>query len=401
MIQKLTTSLDADRRISTPIDDSPRHEFSVRLIDSLEELEALEDAWQRLMDTAVHRNLMFDPDFLIPAFKHFADGAVQVLIVEAPYRNGFSTSAVLCGLLPLKKQPNRFRSLTSGHETWIHEQCFDGTPLLRDDCASEVLHAICDHLATQEKTISLRLDTVSNEGRFAEVLTNVLRERHVSPFTRDSYTRACLRPEFDAETYFEKHVSKSVAKTQRRLSRRLEERGAVSLTAYRDADSATTMIEHFLRLEASGWKGESGTALKCQTANREFFQEMVERCLSKEKLSFLTVQLDGQPIAMLCDLYSGGIGYSFKTAFDDSLREFSPGMMAELRNIEYMHDLGIEFMDSCAMPENQTINRIWGQRRRFQNLTIPLGGPLSRLSVAAMPLLKEIRNSLRRRNSSK
>jgi hypothetical protein len=347
------------------------------------------------MDTAVHRNLMFDPDFLIPAFKHLADGAVQVLVVEAPPKSNFDAAPVLCGLLPLKKKTNRFQSLIAGHETWLHEPCFDGTPLLRDDCASEVLHAIFDYLATREKTTLLRLDAVSNEGRFGQVLTDVLRAREITPFCRDSFTRAGLKPEFDAETYFEKHVSKSVAKTQRRLSRRLEERGTVSLIAHRDGESAQTMIEHFLRLEASGWKGESGTALKCQTANREFFQEMVERCLSKEKLSFLTLNFNGQPIAMLCDLYTGSIGYSFKTAFDEALREFSPGTMIELKNIEYLHDLGIDFMDSCTMPDNQAINRIWGQRLRFQNLTIPLSGRFARLSVASMPLLKEMRNWLR------
>jgi CelD/BcsL family acetyltransferase involved in cellulose biosynthesis len=391
MIQKLTPTPDSKRLLSTHVDDTPRHEFSVRMIESEQELEAIVPAWQRLLETAVHRNLMLDPDFLIPAIKHLSEDSVQVLVVEAPQKSNPDAPPVMCGLLPLKR-PRGFRASRSDWEVWMHDQCVDGTPLLREDCAAETLDAIFDHLTVSEKSGLLRLDMITNEGRFAQVLTDVLHARGLPVCCRDSYTRACFRPELDAETYCQKHVSKSVAKTQRRLSRRMDERGAVSVVAYRDAESAEPMIEHFLRLEASGWKGESGTALKSQTANRKFFQEMVRRSMSNDKLSFLTLKLDNQPIAMLCDLYSGAVGYSFKTAFDDALGEFSPGMMIELRNIEYMHDLGVDCVDSCTMPNNQTINRIWGQRLRFQNVTIPLGGRWSRLKVAAMPLLKEMRD---------
>ena len=52
---------------------------------------------------------------------------------------------------------------------------------------------------------------------------------------------------------------------------------------------------------------------------------MVSRSAAHGKLSFLALRLDGIPIAMLCDLYSEGLGYSYKTVFDNELADFSPG----------------------------------------------------------------------------
>jgi hypothetical protein len=36
------------------------------------------------------------------------------------------------------------------------------------------------------------------------------------------------------------------------------------------------------------------------------------------------------------------------------------------------------------------INRVWPDRLRYQNLVIACGGPISKLAVAAMPLLQQV-----------
>ena len=392
MIQKLTRNQTAaDLSQSNVLADAPQSEFSARWIDSVDELESLQPSWERLMEVAIHRNLMFDPDFLIPAFRHLADQTVRILVIEAHHKNQPQGRPVLCGLLPL--QTKRVYGLPlASLETWLDEQCVDGTPLLRCDCAKPTLQFLFDFLAKSEKTKLFSLPLVSNSGEFANVLTDVLYARAVKPFHRDSFTRACFRPEADAGTYFAHHVSSSVQRTQRRVARRLEEQGSVSVSCYRTAESSDSMLEHFLRLEASGWKAAAGTALRNNQRSESFFREMVTRSMVHGKLSFLAVELNGQPISMLCDLYAGDRGYAFKTAFDEHFQEFSPGMMAELRNIEHMHDNDVTFVDSCTLPNNESMNRIWGGRTRFQSLVIPLAGKLSRWAVAALPLLQQLRH---------
>ena len=392
MIQKLRTVPSAARLArSGVLADAPQAEFTARWIDSVEELERLQPAWERLMDVAIHRNLMFDPDFLIPAFRHLADKSVRILVIEATPKNQRQATPVVCGLLPL--QTKRVYGLPlASLEIWLHEQCVDGTPLLRFDCAKPTLEFLFDFLAETAKTKLFSLPTVSNSGEFGNLLTDVLFARGIKAFQRDSFTRACFRPEADANIYFDLHVSSSMQRTQRRLTRRLEEQGEVSVTRYCDADDSDSMLARFLQLEASGWKAETGTALRSKPSSEAFFRELVTRSMRHGKLSFLAVELNGQPISMLCDLYAGDSGYAFKTAFDDKYQEYSPGMMAELRNIESMHDNGITFVDSCTLPDNETINRIWGGRIRFQSLVIPLRGKFSRWAVAALPIMQQLRH---------
>ncbi len=393
MIQKLSTVPSAARLArSGVLADAPQAEFTARWIDSVDELESLQPAWERLMDVAIHRNLMFDPDFLIPAFRHLADKSVRILVIEATPKNQPHGTPVICGLLPL--QTKRVYGLPlASLEIWLHEQCVDGTPLLRFDCAKQSLEFLIDFLAETEMTKLLSLPMVSNSGEFANLLTDLLYARGIKAFQRDSFTRACFLPEADASTYFDLHVSSSVQRTQRRLTRRLEETGELSVTCYCEADDSDSMLEQFLQVEASGWKAETGTALRSRPSSEGFFREMVTRSMHHGKLSFLAVELNGQPISMLCDLVAGDSRYSFKTAFDDNYKEYSPGMMAELRNIESMHDNGVTFVDSCTLPNNETINRIWGGRIRFQSLVIPLRGKLSQWAVAALPILQQLRHA--------
>ena len=379
-----TNSVAANR---APGFDTPDGQWRARWIDSVEELETMYASWMRLLETAVHRNLFLDPDFFIPAFKHFGDRSTRVLAIEASQKSKPSAAPVLCGLIPLQRKKIYGMPL-SAMEVWNSPQCVDGTPLLRSDCASEVLEFAWEFLVQHEKVALLSLNTVSNDGAFGCALNDLLFAKGVQPFYRSSWTRAGFVPEKDSDTYFQKHVSSSVQRTQRRLARRLAERGDISTAAFRDR---ADLVTHFLRLESSGWKQAAGTALDATDATRLFFEEMVTRSLVREKVSFLCVQLNGRPISMLCDLYSGGQGYAYKTAFDDSLREFSPGVMAELENIRYMHQMGVTRMDSCTAPDNQTINRIWGTRLRFHSLVIPLQARLSRWTVALMPLLQQLK----------
>lgn len=397
MIQKPLPSLSVSSSLAraAAATDTPAANFRGRLIESVDELEALKSDWERLLDVSLHRNLFLDPDFLIPAIKHLADGSVKVLVIDAPQKSDASGPRVICGLLPLQKK--RLYGLPlRGLESWLHDQCYDSTPLLRCDCVKDVLSFMLDFLEEHEKTAMLSLNVVSGEHEFSRVLTDVLYARETVPFYRDAFTRASFQPELDYETYLQLNVSKRVRQNFRRLHRRLEEQGEVSVTSGQDPALSDQLSDRFLELEASGWKAESGTAIRCHESTQNFFREMAARSLANEKMKFLTVSFNGKPISMLCDLHSGDRGYSYKTAFADEMQDYSPGLMAEMHNIQNMHDDGVRFMDSCTSPDNAMINRIWKGRTRFQSLIVPLQGRLTRWATAMMPLMQQASRCLPR-----
>lgn len=410
MIQKITTPILAppvarpkvgQRHYRVAEVDLPLMNFTGRLIHDLKELESIAARWQRLMETAVYPNLFFDPDFLIPAIRHLEQNDVAVLVVEAPRRMHPEGEPVICALMPLVSK-SIYGMPLSGREIWKHDQCFDCTPLLRRDCAAEALQFALQYLHTEHGVQMLSVNTVAGQGAFANLLTNQFYGSLMTVFHRDAFTRACFSPASDAETYINSQVSKSTRKGTQRLSRKLAESGDLT-TQWSDASSRVAdhamWIDEYLNLEAAGWKGREGTALSTSDATLAFFREMATRTMPLGKLQMLKVSLDGRPVSMICDLFGHNRGAHFKTTFDESLHEFSPGLIAELENIPQLHQRNLELVDSCADPNHSMINRVWSDRVRFQSLVIALGGKLSQAAVASMPLLQLARHSLRKKGT--
>ena len=123
---------------------------------------------------------------------------------------------------------------------------------------------------------------------------------------------------------------------------------------------------------------------------------MVHESASAGRLVVLSILLDGNPIAMLCDFTTPTHGVAYKTAFDDAFQQYSPGLIAELENIEAVHQRsGMEWIDSATAADNQTMNRIWGQRLPFQNVLVSLQSGPSRWLVNRLPQVQSCWRTVR------
>ncbi|WNG90460.1 GNAT family N-acetyltransferase [Mycobacterium sp. ITM-2016-00317] len=190
------------------------------------------------------------------------------------------------------------------------------------------------------------------------------------------------------------------AKDYRRRKRRLTELGEVEQRVLADGEEVGPWAEMFLALERKGWKGRLGTAMDCAPPDAAFFREMCQGAHAAGRLMMLAIFLDGQPLAMQCNLRSGNGSFAFKVAYDEDYASHSPGWLLELYNIELLHgDRGIEWMDSCASHDNP-INRVWKERRFITNRWISTGRAPGDLLVALMPLVSWLRRKTRRRATS-
>ena len=81
----------------------------------------------------------------------------------------------------------------------------------------------------------------------------------------------------------------------RRAKRQLEEQGTLELKHYSAADPEA--LEKFYALEASGWKGAEGTAIKCDPHTRQFYDAVAQAAARDGYLSLDFLELNGKPIA--------------------------------------------------------------------------------------------------------
>lgn len=399
MIQKLTDKDSVtgsrsvnDSRMSIEV-DTPELIFQARWIEDVKGLQGGLEDWQRLTECALRPNFCFEPNFLIPAFEHLNEQGAKLLVVEAACLAD-SNQTVWCGIMPLVKT-SVFKLPFAAMEIWKHDQCFDCTPILRSDCAAEALRYAFKFLKDQGVSL-LSADTIANDDVFKAVWDQVVSDTRSATFVRQAFERACFRPAENHESYVKQHVSKSICKNTKRLGRRLAEQGELEFHVSDETSDFEQLADAFLEIEASGWKAESGTALMCKPSTEQFYRSMVEASAKRNRIRFLSVTLDREPIAMLSDLYSERHGFAYKTAFDESYSAYSPGLLAEVHNIEKMHDYQVDYVDSCTEPDNQTINRMWGQRLAFQKTIVALKGGPAQWAIKSLPTVKRWANHFRK-----
>lgn len=354
--------------------DQPSAEMSVRWITSAEELEALRPQWDRLSEVSLRKNLTFNHNYLVPAMRHLGNGKVKLLVVESTVLEQ-PDQKVLCGLMPISES-SLFGLPLRSMAIWKHVHAFDSTPLLRRDCALEAL-VMALKAVREAGGKFLEIDTFGADSGVAEVLAAAIKELGWGCFRRNRFERAAFRPSRSHDEYMKTCVSKGTRKKYQRLVRRVEELGQFEVEISNVDSDFDALAQSFLDLEARGWKGAAGTALNCSEHEQAFFQEMVRQSSQLGRVSFLSLMLDGKPIAMLCDLYDGNHGAAFKTAFDEDFGSYSPGILAEIKNIEYLHHAGVTSMDSCTAPDNQAINRILKDRLAFESGVVGLGAGLA------------------------
>ena len=112
----------------------------------------------------------------------------------------------------------------------------------------------------------------------------------------------------------------------RRSRRQLEEQGGTLELKHYNTDDPTA-LQSFYDLEGSGWKGEEGTAIKCDPRTRQFYDSVAQAAAKAGYLSLDFLELNGKPIA-------GHFGFNFrgryllsKAGYNEDYRRYGPGQL--------------------------------------------------------------------------
>jgi CelD/BcsL family acetyltransferase involved in cellulose biosynthesis len=111
----------------------------------------------------------------------------------------------------------------------------------------------------------------------------------------------------------------------RRSKRQLEEQGTLACKHFDAADPEA--LQKFYDLEASGWKGEEGTAIQCNLPTRQFYDLVAQAAARDGYLSLDFLELNGRPIAAHFGFNLRGRYFLAKAGYDESYRRQGPGQL--------------------------------------------------------------------------
>lgn len=372
---------------------------TTRVCASPQELAAHSDAWADLASHAAEPNVFHEPWFLLPAVEAF--GKDEHFLFVLAY-----SDTELIGFFPLARRRG-YRGMPLSYVTlWQHTYAFHGTPLVRQGHERDALRALLAWAAQDGRCGAfLELPGLDAEGPFALALGDVLRERVRLSFVVDQGQRAFFRPatHADATAYIEDALRGKRIREYRRQERRLGEPGGVT---YRVLDSAADLeawVGQFLALEASGWKGQEGTALGLREPDRTFFAAVCKSAFERGRLMMLGLFAQDKPVAMKVNFLAPPGAFAFKIAFDEAFARFSPGVLLEMENVRRVYAMPeLAWMDSCAVPDHFMINRLWLERRAVETRLVSAGGVRGVLALRLLPALRWLKRkarSLRRQNA--
>ena len=361
--------------------------MAVRTLDPAAITDSDLARWRRLAEKAIEPNPFYSPEALLPAARHLGVREVELIVVD----DGDEWAACM----PARRARGWRRMPTRGTAVWRHRYCFLGVPLVASGAAPGVLRAAID-ACLDHRSNFVGMEMVPADGPFLALVAESLGEEGKGWLAAAEHERAFLR------AGDEKAIGLS-AKHRRnfeRLLRRLGEQMG-SEVELRDRAGDEDAVEQFLRLEAQGWKGHAGTAFASIPGHDDFFRSLCRGFAERGELELLSLEAGGEPVAIQANLRAGEGRFCFKLAVDERWHAFSPGVQLELEmSRRFLRTAGGGWMDSCAAPDNEMINRLWPGRRRLVTLVVaPRGarGRLTRGMVAGLNAAKPLRRAARAR----
>lgn len=349
------------------------------------------DAWRALADRAAEPNPFYRPEFLLAdSIERAAD--VDLLVV----RDGDRWLACL----PVVDRPPS-RTLPLPHlEGFVDEYVLCGTPLVDRDAIEVGIDAIVGSVQAERNAAALLLRILPVDGPVADAIDLAAERRGIDPITSHTYERASWRRAVDGEPSGTRLKASDRRVLGRRTRRMQEALGGDVRVVDRTHDPAGW--EAFLAMERSGWKEAWGTALGSTDRDAAFFRRMCAAMSTVGHLEIVELAVGEQPVAMEVHLPDGDALFSFKIAYDDAFRPFSPGTQLSFLVIEGLQDQGFRIADSCASADNTHMNWLWPDRRPVRSLLLPSGSRASRLvrpSIWAKDQARRIRAEVTRRRS--
>ena len=192
---------------------------------------------------------------------------------------------------------------------------------------------------------------------------------------REAGWRSLVEPTFESPwrplspppASWDEGLTRKFKSNLRNRERRLQELGAVTFEVATDRADQARALETFYALEASGWKGDGGTAIASRAHVKAFYDRLVERASPQIWIPVLSVA--GRPAAAQLYRIHGRTMFMHKTAYHPEFSPLAPGQVLTARVIRYGIQKGMEALDFLA--DNMPWKEDWApQLRRHHRLLL-------------------------------
>lgn len=330
------------------------------MIQSIPQLERCRDDWQTL--AAARRSPLLDHDWFLSCAEAFHAGSdLRILTVG-------QTGGGLAGIAPL-----------------VHERLPAGARVTHLGVSR--LYEPCDWLCASPDAASALVDQGLALGRplvlqrlpERSLVIDALRTRpwHQAMTVARATATALAVPTTGRWDVYYDSLSSHITSNLQRL-RRKAERALGPMTVERVVPAphqVDTLLESFIAIEGSGWKGRRGSDLGNRIDLRRFFRGYGHRAAAAGRLHVAWLSFGDHPAAAELSIDAYDRIWQLKIGYHEALKADHPGLQLTGSSIEWAFEQGreaYEFLGSAASWEER-----WRpEERRFQTVAAyPLTAP--------------------------
>jgi CelD/BcsL family acetyltransferase involved in cellulose biosynthesis len=296
---------------------------SVRIAVGGEEIiRNLSDAWQRLCDRTSCPPF-YRPEWVATYVRVFEPRSQIVLLTAW-------TGDELAAVLPLARRRSWFAGVplaTLSAPANVHSVRFD---ILREPgpAGDVAIAALWDKLKQTSGWDMVELSTFLDNGACHQLIQSASADGF-DTLTSVRNNGPVLRMQGDGNgrlTWLA-GTSRHFRHELRRYARLLEEQMGGTPELIRRTEFEPEIVSKFFALEASGWKGERGSAIDCRAETAEFYQGIACETAKRGCFCLHTLELNGRVAAGAFSIVTDRCFYPLKIAYDETLNRAAPGQL--------------------------------------------------------------------------
>jgi len=301
----------------------------------------------------------------------------------------------LVGLLPFTRPRLLVPLVGATRQAWQSKYTYSCTPVLDRSNPDEAAGTLLDAMRTASEHEWI-ISAVNTQGPACRAMLAALERGGHPGLFLNRFQRASL----EATVSFEQHMQAGLpAKRRRDLARnrrRLEKMGTIGHKSYTLGAELEGAVTQFLRVEASGWKGRSGTALACREETRQFAIDAFTKVDSSSACRVDILTLNDVPIAAGVIVFAGSTGFTVKCAYDETFASYSAGLLLEVEVIRsFLSERWAERLDA-ATEDAHVIDSLWPGRVEVADLLFSLSSRSPEWRLAALQRTKNLKRTSKR-----
>lgn len=330
-------------------------------------MDRVADEWRDLCGASALDQPFYRPEWIRAHVRTFSPGAKVVLIAAR-------LDGRLCLVLPLLEEWGTYSKVPIRRlraPTNCHGGRFDGVRR-SGPIGDEAIRATWQFLAQLEGWDVLHMSNVPEES----TVTRLAAEAQLNGFHT---IRVPDRPNpyisADPESLSKLPLSPKLRIKLRQVRRKLAQYGSAQLRRVETYDRDA--LDRFYQMDASGWKGEEGTAI-LRNGSQPFYDEMAESAAQFGYFSLYLLELNGEIMAGHFSFTYRKRCYSPITSYNEKFAGYGPGHLMVSEILQDCAARGVEGFDITG--QDQPWKMMWTSEARPVNGFLVFKGTLGNLA---------------------